>query len=82
MDEAFTPHIASDDGKVRYGYGWMVEEMEGMKALTHSGSTIGFRNFILRIPERELVVVVLMNQSDGAAERLARALAQSYLNAR
>ncbi len=82
MDEAFTPHTTSDDGKVRYGYGWMVEEMEGMKALTHSGSTIGFRNFIIRIPEREFVVAVLMNRADGAAERLARAMAQMHLNAK
>lgn len=79
LDEAFTPHTTSDDGKVKYGYGWMVGEMEGWRTLEHSGSTIGFRNFILRIPERELFVVVLMNRADGAAEHLARALATSWL---
>lgn len=80
LDEAFTPHVTSDDGKVRYGYGWMIEEMNGRKALTHSGSTIGFRNFIIRIPEKDFLVVVLMNRADGAAERLARALAVEYLD--
>ncbi|MCU0453875.1 MAG: beta-lactamase family protein [Bacteroidetes bacterium] len=78
LDEAFTPHATSDDGKVRYGYGWMIEEAEGERVLTHSGSTVGFRNFILRIPEREFVVIVLMNRADGEAERLARALAAEY----
>lgn len=82
LDEAFTPHVTSDDGKVRYGYGWMIEEMNGRKALTHSGSTIGFRNFIIRVPEREFLVVVLMNRADGTAERLARELAAGYWDAR
>jgi CubicO group peptidase (beta-lactamase class C family) len=75
LDEAITPHATSDDGKVRYGYGWMIEEMNGRKVLTHSGSTIGFRSFIIRVPETEFLVVVLMNRADGPAEMIARALA-------
>jgi hypothetical protein len=58
----------------------MIEEMSGRKVLTHSGSTIGFRNFILRVPKGELLVVVLMNRSDGPAEWLARALAAKLLD--
>ena len=79
LKEALTPHITSDDGKVKYGYGWMVGELEGWKTVEHSGSTIGFRNFILRVPEREFVVIVLMNRADGAAEQLARAMAKMWL---
>jgi CubicO group peptidase (beta-lactamase class C family) len=82
MEEAFTPHITSDDRKVKYGYGWMIGELEGWRTLEHSGSTIGFRNFMLRIPERSLFVVVLMNRADGPAEQLAREIASKVLRAR
>ena len=79
LEEAFAPHIVSPDSTVRYGYGWMIGEMEGWKVLSHSGSTIGFRNFILRIPERKMVVIVLMNRANGDAEHLARSLAAECL---
>ncbi len=82
LDEAFMAHAVSDDGNVHYGYGWMIGEMGGWKMLSHSGSTVGFRNFIIRIPEREFVVIVLMNRADGGAERLARSLLQVYVRAR
>lgn len=82
LEEAFTPHITSDDGKVRYGYGWMIGEMEGWRTLEHSGSTIGFRNFLIRIPERSMFVVVLMNRADGPAEQLARGIASQVLRMR
>ncbi len=50
--------------------------------LSHSGSTVGFRNYLLGIPERRLLVVVLMNRSDGEAEKLARELPGDVLHNR
>jgi CubicO group peptidase (beta-lactamase class C family) len=74
LDEAFTPHATSDDGTVRYGYGWMVGEWKGSTMLYHSGSTVGFRTFIARVPERKTTVIVLINRADGNAEKLGRGL--------
>ena len=57
---AFAPAVASDDPDVAYGYGWRVTG----DALWHSGETIGFRNVIVRWPERRLTVVLLSNRND------------------
>jgi CubicO group peptidase (beta-lactamase class C family) len=71
LAEAFTPATATDDPDVRYGYGWRITG----ETLWHSGETIGFRNVIVRYPQRHLTVVVLTNRDDpepyGLAKRIA-----------
>lgn len=79
LEDAFAVQAMSEDGTTRYGYGWMIGEIGGLKTVFHSGSTIGFRNFLLRVPERGLLVVVLMNRNDGPAETIARRLAEAAL---
>ena len=68
---AFTPMTATDDPQVRYGYGWRVTA--GM--LWHSGESIGFRNVILRWPQRRLTVVLLTNRNDPEPYELATRIA-------
>ena len=79
LDEAMTPHVTSPDGTVKYGYGWMIGDIHGLWEVHHSGTTIGFRNSIILIPDRKMVVIVLMNRSDGTAERIAREVAEVVL---
>lgn len=56
---AFTPAIRTDEPPIQYGMGWRISG----DMLFHSGSTIGFRNIILRFPKRRLTVVILTNQN-------------------
>ena len=72
---AFTPWVKSDDPDVDYGYGWRVTG----DTLWHSGETIGFRNVIVRWPERRLTVIVLTNRNDPQPYPLALKIAQAYL---
>ncbi|HET8818096.1 MAG TPA: serine hydrolase domain-containing protein [Xanthomonadaceae bacterium] len=64
---AFTPHAATDDPAVHYGYGWRITG----DARWHSGETIGFRNVIVRWPGRRLTVVVLTNRNAPEPHALA-----------
>ena len=64
---AFTPHTSTDDPAVHYGYGWRITG----KTRWHSGETIGFRNVIVRWPNRRLTVVVLTNRDDPEPYSLA-----------
>lgn len=64
---AFTPHVATDDPSVHYGYGWRISG----DTRWHSGETIGFRNVIVRWPRRRLTVVVLTNRDDPEPRALA-----------
>ena len=58
-----------------YGYGWRIH---GEK-IWHSGETMGFRNVIVRWPQRRLTVVVLTNRNEPEPYRLAMRIAELYL---
>ena len=71
LREAFTPATPTDDPDVRYGFGWRITG----ETLWHSGETIGFRNVIVRYPQRRLSVVVLTNRDDPEPYALAKKIA-------
>lgn len=68
---AFAPTTASDDPDVRYGFGWRITG----ETLWHSGETIGFRNVIVRYPQRRLTVVLLSNRNDPEPYATAKEIA-------
>jgi len=72
---AFTPWTKTDDPQVEYGYGWRITG----ETVWHSGETIGFRNVIVRYPQRRLTVVMLTNRDDPEPYRTALKIAQLFL---
>lgn len=72
---ATTPWTKTDDPAVEYGYGWRVTG----ETLWHSGETIGFRNVIVRYPQRKLTVVVLTNRDDPEPYKKALQIARLFL---
>jgi CubicO group peptidase (beta-lactamase class C family) len=69
---AFTPATPTEDPNVAYGFGWRITS----ETLWHSGESIGFRNVLVRYPQRRLTVVVLTNRNDPEPYRLALAIAE------
>jgi len=74
---AFTPATHTDNPSVDYAFGWRITG----ETLWHSGETRGFRNVIIRYPERKLTVIVLTNRNDPEPHAIALAIAQLYLGA-
>jgi CubicO group peptidase (beta-lactamase class C family) len=72
---AFTPAAHTDNPSVDYGFGWRITG----EMLWHSGETRGFRNVILRYPERKLTVIVLTNRNDPEPYSTALAISQLFL---
>ena len=72
---AFTPATPTDDPEVDYGFGWRITG----ETLWHSGETIGFRNVIVRWPQRHMTVVVLTNRDDPEPYQTALAIGRLYL---
>jgi CubicO group peptidase (beta-lactamase class C family) len=81
MTAILSRNVTVEEGKTWYGYGWMIKSMDGVPVYFHSGSTVGFRTMILRIPERSLTVIALFNRSDMRAEEIGWDLAELYLSA-
>src|SRR5688572_11500087 len=72
---AFTPATHTDNPSVDYAFGWRVSG----ETLWHSGETRGFRNVILRYPDRKLTVIVLTNRNDPEPYSSALDIARLFL---
>ena len=74
---AFSPATHTENPSVDYGFGWRISG----ETLWHSGETMGFRNVIVRYPERKLTVIVLTNRNDPEPYSTALAIAKIFLSA-
>lgn len=72
LAQAFTSATPTDDPEVAYGFGWRITG----ETLWHSGESIGFRNVLVRYPQRRSTVIVLTNRNDPEPYRLALAIAE------
>jgi CubicO group peptidase (beta-lactamase class C family) len=75
LEKAFIPYKTSDGKSTKYGYGWMMGEIDGTKVILHGGGINGFLTMGLWIPEEEVFVAVFSNcesqSPDNAALKLA-----------
>lgn len=55
LDSAYKPHSKT------YGYGWIIDSLYGKRIVSHSGGFWGFRSNFTRIPEDDIVVILLSN---------------------
>ena len=81
---AMRPQAWVEDGRLAYGYGWFIEQVDGRPCHWHFGSTTGFRTAVERYPTAGLTCIVLLNRDepDGQemlAHTLARQVASLYL---
>lgn len=78
LEAAWSKATPTDESNVAYGFGWRISEIDGTRMLWHSGETRGFRNVMLRFPEKRLMVAVLTNRNDPPPYDLALKIARSY----
>jgi cyanophycinase len=71
LREAFTSGVTTDRQRTGYGYGWLTDTYRGAPRLYHTGSTIGFRNAIIRIPTLRATVIILTNRNEGEPIKIA-----------
>jgi CubicO group peptidase (beta-lactamase class C family) len=65
----WTPYRLRDGRSARYGYGWWLGTCLGQPAAEHYGSRPGFSNYLLALPDDDLLVVILSND-DGKLNRV------------
>jgi len=75
---AFAAHVATDKEGVSYGFGWRITG----ETLWHSGETSGFRNVIVRYPERHMTVIILTNRDDPEPYETALEIGKLFIPAR
>ena len=71
LDSAFSKASLNSGQKINYGFGWEIDDTDGMKILQHTGSTVGFANKIVRIPEKNTSLIILTNKDDTDVDTIA-----------
>lgn len=64
LKQAFASGKLNDGKATNYGFGWFVKQTAHGLEASHSGGWAGFRNFIVRYPEKNLSVIVLSNSAE------------------
>lgn len=61
-----------------YGYGWMLDSLDGRRRVHHGGTLPGFRAMMMLFPDDSLTVIVLTNGNGARPDRMASGVAQLY----
>lgn len=78
-DAMWTPMKLNGGTNHLYGFGWRLDQHNGRRAVSHSGSTSGFTAGFLRLPDEKLAVIVLCNQGEqGTAMHVAKGIADLF----
>jgi CubicO group peptidase (beta-lactamase class C family) len=71
------PGVLNDGSEINYAGGLMLSPLDNVQAVTHTGSTAGYRAYLARFPEQGISVAMLCNASNvstgGNGNRIARA---------
>lgn len=73
--------VLPDGRQVVAGSGQEFRLFRGVKTWSHGGTTAGYRSFLLRIPERGLVIAVAGNRADFLKAAFAFDVAEALLGA-
>ena len=71
----------SDGRTVDYARGLFIERYHGVREVSHSGATAGYRAWLGRYPDQGLSIAILCNAGEARAAALAHATADLYLPA-
>jgi CubicO group peptidase (beta-lactamase class C family) len=79
LDLAFTSGTSNNGESLDYGFGWRIESFGGHKRVRHSGSWVGFRSHIARIPDLHFTIIMLSNRGDVDLESYVDRITSIYL---
>jgi CubicO group peptidase (beta-lactamase class C family) len=70
-----------ESGKsVEYGGGLSIDDSRGLRVVSHGGSWVGYRSYLMRVPEEHFSVIVLCNRADADTGSLANSVATIFLD--
>lgn len=61
--KAFTNYKLTNGQHTNYGYGWAINEVNGISCIEHNGGTMGFRSNGIYFPKEDVYVVILTNRT-------------------
>jgi CubicO group peptidase (beta-lactamase class C family) len=79
LEEMHRTAVLNDGRPITYASGLVVSRYRGLREVSHSGSTAGYRGYLSRYPDQGVAVAVLCNAAHANPTTLAHAVADVYL---
>ena len=79
LKQAFTSGKLNNGMLTLYGFGWYVNQENGLDVLEHAGGYLGYRANIRRYPAQHTTIFLLSNNATVEPTPLARKIAAIYL---
>ena len=73
-----TPAVLTGGKTIAYAAGLTIGTVDGLREVSHSGSTGGYRTWLGRYPEKEVSVAVMCNSAQANPTRLGRETARLW----
>ncbi len=73
------PGVLRDGSEINYAGGLMLSSLGDVQAVTHTGSTAGYRAFLGRFPEQGISVAMLCNASNVSTGVTGQSIARAFL---
>ena len=64
--------------KEYYGFGWIIDELNGRKVIEHGGSNVGFRSYYARFVNDGLSIIIMTNTDEAVPAAIVKALSDHY----
>lgn len=77
LNEAFISGEVISGSKTGYGFGWRIDNFLYRERLSHSGSSVGFKNIYHRYPNEELSIIIFTNRTTGDLKDIANKISKS-----
>lgn len=75
IQKAFTNYQLSNGSYTNYGYGWIINEINGNHTLEHSGGIFGFSSNGIYLPNEDVYVIVLTNKDNDTPSDISTRIA-------
>ncbi|WP_405606104.1 serine hydrolase [Polaribacter sp. Asnod1-A03] len=59
--KAFTNYTLNNGDKINYGYGWSLDEINGVSTIEHGGSIPGYKSMGVFVPSKNVYVILFSN---------------------
>jgi CubicO group peptidase (beta-lactamase class C family) len=71
LAKAFSPFHLNDGTKINYGYGWIINDIDGALAIGHGGAITGYKTNEVYYPAQEIYVLILANCNCAPVDELS-----------
>ncbi|MBI2684785.1 MAG: beta-lactamase family protein [Acidobacteria bacterium] len=79
LDTSWTSAKLNDGTPTNYGFGWRLETRDGQRVISHTRETRGFRNALLRYPDKGIAIILLTNRNEGTPADIAAEIVRNLL---